>query len=173
MSQDEGNDLTRSDFCDGYTFCFDLTLDACDGSCFHLVKNATCASRFMLARHSRRPETSSCTLSSRRLLKSTRTGTSPTITDRCHIVMHRSSAPMVIWDCNKQKLENIATTSSTPQTPLLALIRKCQDLPFCNNLWSGCAEVLQELVLTVSNSTYPSSFAVLALMLALGHSVAP
>ncbi|KAK2186424.1 hypothetical protein NP493_200g01020 [Ridgeia piscesae] len=39
VSQDEGNDLTRSDFGNGYTFfVFDLTTDACDGSCFHLVK---------------------------------------------------------------------------------------------------------------------------------------
>ena len=39
MSQVEGNDLTRSDFGNGYTFFgFDLTSDACDGSCFHLVK---------------------------------------------------------------------------------------------------------------------------------------
>ena len=39
VSKDEGNDLTRSDFGNGYTyFWFDLTPDACDGSCFHLVK---------------------------------------------------------------------------------------------------------------------------------------
>ena len=39
VSQDEGNDLTRSDFGNGYTFFgFGLTPDACDGSCFHLVK---------------------------------------------------------------------------------------------------------------------------------------
>ena len=38
-SQDEGNGLTRDDFRDGYTFFgFDLTPDACDGSCFHLVQ---------------------------------------------------------------------------------------------------------------------------------------
>ena len=39
VSQDEGNGLTRDDFRDGYTFFgFDLTPDACDGSCFHLVQ---------------------------------------------------------------------------------------------------------------------------------------
>ena len=39
VSQDKGNVLTRDDFRDGYTFCgFDLTPDACDGSCFHLVQ---------------------------------------------------------------------------------------------------------------------------------------
>ena len=39
VSQDEGIDLTRSDFGNGYTFFgFDLTPDACDGSCFPLVK---------------------------------------------------------------------------------------------------------------------------------------
>ena len=39
VSQDEGIDLTRTDFGNGYTFFgFDLTPDACDGSCFHLVK---------------------------------------------------------------------------------------------------------------------------------------
>ena len=37
--QDEGNGLTRSDFRHGYTFLgFDLTPDACDGWCFHLVR---------------------------------------------------------------------------------------------------------------------------------------
>ena len=35
----KGNDLKHSDFGNGYTlFGFDLTPDACDGSCFHLVK---------------------------------------------------------------------------------------------------------------------------------------
>ena len=39
LSQDEGNDVTRSDFGNGYTFfAFDLTPDACNGSCFHRVK---------------------------------------------------------------------------------------------------------------------------------------
>ena len=39
VSQDEGIDLTRSDFGNGYTFFgFDLTPDACNGSCLHLVK---------------------------------------------------------------------------------------------------------------------------------------
>ena len=38
-AQDEGNELTRDDFGNGYTFFgFDLT-DACDGGCFHLVRN--------------------------------------------------------------------------------------------------------------------------------------
>ena len=38
MSQDEGSDLTRSDFCNGYIFFgFGLTPNACDGSCFHFV----------------------------------------------------------------------------------------------------------------------------------------
>ena len=37
--QDEGNGLTRDDYRDGYTFfCFDLTPDQCDGSCFNLVQ---------------------------------------------------------------------------------------------------------------------------------------
>ena len=40
-AQDEGNELTRDDFGNGYTlFGFDLTPDACDGSCFHLVRNS-------------------------------------------------------------------------------------------------------------------------------------
>ena len=39
-AQDEGNELTRDDFGNGYTFFgFDLTPDACDGGCFHLVQN--------------------------------------------------------------------------------------------------------------------------------------
>ena len=39
QAQDEGNELTRDDFGNGYTlFGFDLTPDACDGSCFHLVQ---------------------------------------------------------------------------------------------------------------------------------------
>ena len=39
QGQDEGNELTRDDFGNGYTFFgFDLTPDACDGSCFHLVQ---------------------------------------------------------------------------------------------------------------------------------------
>ena len=39
QGQDEGNELTRDDFGNGYTFYgFDLTPDACDGSCFHLVQ---------------------------------------------------------------------------------------------------------------------------------------
>ena len=39
MWQDEGNGLSRSDFRHGYTFFgFDLTPDACDGACFHLVQ---------------------------------------------------------------------------------------------------------------------------------------
>ena len=39
QAQDEGNELTRDDFGNGYTFFgFDLTPDACDGSCFHLVQ---------------------------------------------------------------------------------------------------------------------------------------
>ena len=38
-AQDEGNELTRNDFGNGYTiFGFDLTLDACDGGCFQLVR---------------------------------------------------------------------------------------------------------------------------------------
>ena len=38
-AQDEGNELTRDDFGNGYTFFgFDLTPDACDGGCFHLVQ---------------------------------------------------------------------------------------------------------------------------------------
>ena len=38
-AQDEGNELTRDDFGNGYTFFgFDLTPDACDGVCFHLVQ---------------------------------------------------------------------------------------------------------------------------------------
>ena len=38
-AQDEGNELTRDDFGNGYTFFgFDLTPDACDGGCFHLVR---------------------------------------------------------------------------------------------------------------------------------------
>ena len=39
QGQDEGNNLTRDEFADGYTFFgFDLTPDACDGDCFHLVR---------------------------------------------------------------------------------------------------------------------------------------
>ena len=38
-AQDEGNELTRDDFGNGYTFFgFDLTPDSCDGGCFHLVR---------------------------------------------------------------------------------------------------------------------------------------
>ena len=38
-AQDEGNELTRDDFGNGYTFFgFDLTPDACDGSCLHMVQ---------------------------------------------------------------------------------------------------------------------------------------
>ena len=38
-AQDEGNELTRDDFGNGYTFFgFDLTPDGCDGGCFHLVQ---------------------------------------------------------------------------------------------------------------------------------------
>ena len=38
QAQDEGNELTRDDFGNGYTFFgFDLTPDTCDGSCFHFV----------------------------------------------------------------------------------------------------------------------------------------
>ena len=38
-AHDEGNELTRDDFGNGYTFFgFDLTPDACDGVCFHLVQ---------------------------------------------------------------------------------------------------------------------------------------
>ena len=38
QAQDEGNELTRDDY-NGYTFFgFDLTPDACDGGCFHLVR---------------------------------------------------------------------------------------------------------------------------------------
>ena len=40
-AQDEGNELTRDDFGNGYTFFgFDLTPDACDGSCLHLVQKS-------------------------------------------------------------------------------------------------------------------------------------
>ena len=38
-AQDEGNELTRDDFGNGYTFFgFDLTPDGCDGGCLHLVQ---------------------------------------------------------------------------------------------------------------------------------------
>ena len=38
-AQDEDNELTRDDFGNGYIFfSFDLTHDACDGGCFHLVR---------------------------------------------------------------------------------------------------------------------------------------
>ena len=38
QSQDEGNGLSRDDFGQGYTFFgFDLTLEGCDGGCFHLT----------------------------------------------------------------------------------------------------------------------------------------
>ena len=38
-AQDEGNELTRGDFGNAFTFFgFDLTPDACDGGCFHLVQ---------------------------------------------------------------------------------------------------------------------------------------
>ena len=40
-AQDEGNELTLDDFGNGYTFFgFDLTPDACDGGCFHLVRKS-------------------------------------------------------------------------------------------------------------------------------------
>ena len=36
--QDEGNDITRQEFAEGYTlFAFDITLDCCDGPHFNLV----------------------------------------------------------------------------------------------------------------------------------------
>ena len=39
QAQDEGNELTRDDFGNGYTFFgFDLTPDGCDGGWFHLVR---------------------------------------------------------------------------------------------------------------------------------------
>ena len=39
QAQDEGNDLSRDDFGQGYTFFgFDLTPDGCDGCCFHLTR---------------------------------------------------------------------------------------------------------------------------------------
>ena len=39
QAQDEGNELTRDDLGNGYTlFGVDLTPDACDGGCFHLVR---------------------------------------------------------------------------------------------------------------------------------------
>lgn len=39
VALDEGNGLTRADVGNGYTFFgFDLTPDACDGSCFHLMQ---------------------------------------------------------------------------------------------------------------------------------------
>ena len=39
MFQDEGNDVTRDDFGQGYSlFAFDLTPDVCDGSHFNLVQ---------------------------------------------------------------------------------------------------------------------------------------
>ena len=39
QAQDEGNDLSRDDFVQGYTFFgFDLTPDGCDGGCFHLTR---------------------------------------------------------------------------------------------------------------------------------------
>ena len=38
MFQDEGNDITRQDFAEGYTlFAFDITTDCCDGPHFNLV----------------------------------------------------------------------------------------------------------------------------------------
>jgi hypothetical protein len=38
MYQDEGNDITRQDFAEGYTlFAFDITPDCCDGPHFNLV----------------------------------------------------------------------------------------------------------------------------------------
>ena len=38
-AQDEGNELTRDDFGNGYTFFgFDLPPDSCDGGCLHLVR---------------------------------------------------------------------------------------------------------------------------------------
>ena len=38
MFQDEGNDITRQDFAEGYTlFAFDITPDCCDGPHFNLV----------------------------------------------------------------------------------------------------------------------------------------
>ena len=39
QAQDEGNDLSRDDFGQGYTFFdFDITPDGCDGGCFHLTR---------------------------------------------------------------------------------------------------------------------------------------
>ena len=39
QAQDEGNDLSRDDFGQGYTFFgFDLTPEGCDVGCFHLTR---------------------------------------------------------------------------------------------------------------------------------------
>ena len=77
VSQDEGNGLTRDDFRDGYTFFgFDMTPDS---SIWY--KRATCASRCISLQRSNRPSTSSCTHNSNRCWKSTRAGTSSTISD--------------------------------------------------------------------------------------------
>ena len=39
QAQDDGNDLSRDDFGQGYTFFgFDLTPDGCDGGCFHFTR---------------------------------------------------------------------------------------------------------------------------------------
>ncbi len=40
--EDEGNDVSRTDFGAGYTiFCFDLTPDCCDGDHFNVVRQGT------------------------------------------------------------------------------------------------------------------------------------
>ena len=52
QAQDEGNDLSRDDFGQGYTFFgFDLTPECCDGGCFHLTRKGISASRCTLQPH--------------------------------------------------------------------------------------------------------------------------
>ena len=56
QSQDEGHGLSRDDFGQGYTFFgFDLTLDVCDGGCFHLTRRVISASRCTLQPNWNRP----------------------------------------------------------------------------------------------------------------------
>ena len=54
VSQDDGNGLIRVDFSDGYTFFgFGLIPNACDSSCFHLLKKGNWASRIISHRSPR------------------------------------------------------------------------------------------------------------------------
>ena len=82
VSQNEGNGLTRDDFRDGYTFFgFDLTPDACDGSCFHLVQKGNLRIEMHFAAALQQTINVVVYAEFESVLKSTRAGTSSTISD--------------------------------------------------------------------------------------------